>query len=66
MPSEQVRFWLEVVASAAGIAALAAIALELLRARRADARDFIFHISENTSCGKHERVTYEKTSPRHC
>ena len=46
MPSEQLRFWLEAAGSAAGIAALAAIALELLRARKADSRDFYFHVSE--------------------
>ena len=42
MPSEQLRFWLEAIGSFAGIVALAAIALELQRARRADSRDFMF------------------------
>jgi hypothetical protein len=42
VPSEQVRFILESIASIAGIAALVAIALELQRARRADSRDFMF------------------------
>ena len=46
MPSEQFRFLLESIASAAGILALVAIALELLRARRADARDFLFQTYE--------------------
>ena len=46
MPSEQIRFWLESIGSVAGVAALAAIALELIRARRADTRDFLFHTHE--------------------
>ena len=45
MPSEQVRFWLEALGSIAGVVALAAIALELIRARRADTRDFLFAAS---------------------
>ena len=45
MPNEQLRFWLETVGSIAGIAALVAIALELLRARRADTRDFLFEMT---------------------
>lgn len=49
MPSEQLRFWLEVVASIAGVVALAAIALELVRARRADTRDFLFQMSNKYS-----------------
>ena len=46
MPSEQLRFWLETLASITGIAALVFIAMELLRARRADSRDFLFHVYE--------------------
>ena len=46
MPSEQVRFILESIASIAAIAALVAIALELQRARRADTRDFLFYTHE--------------------
>ena len=46
LPNEQVRFWLESAASLAGIIGLFAIASELLRARRADARDFLFQTQE--------------------
>ena len=46
MPSEQLRFVLEIIGSIAGIAALIAIALELQRARKADERDFLFHTYE--------------------
>ena len=46
MPSEQLQFWLESVASLAGIIGIYAIASELLRARRADAREFLFHMAE--------------------
>jgi hypothetical protein len=45
MPSEQLRFWLEGIGSLAGVVALAAIALELVRARRADTRDFLFQMT---------------------
>ena len=43
MPSEQTRFWLEAIASLAGIVGLFVVASELLRARKADAREFLFH-----------------------
>jgi len=46
VPSEQLRFWLESVGSVAGILALAAIALELQRARKADAREFLARAHE--------------------
>ena len=49
MPSEQLRFWLESMGSIAGVAALAAIALELIRARRADTRDFLMQMTKNYS-----------------
>lgn len=56
MPSEQLRFWLETITSVIGLIGVFAIALELLRARRADARDFIFHISE-----KYKDIYNERT-----
>lgn len=56
MPSEQLRFWLELVASFAGIAALAAIALELQRARKADTRDFLFQTTEKINEIRKERI----------
>lgn len=46
MLDQQIRFWLEIIGSAAGIIALFAIALELQRARKADTREFYFHIAE--------------------
>ena len=46
MPSEQLRLVLESIASLAGIVALIAIALELQRARKSDAREYLFHMYE--------------------
>jgi hypothetical protein len=46
MSNEQIRFWLESLATIAGIVGLFAIALELMRSRKADTRAFYFHISE--------------------
>ena len=59
MPSEQVRFLLESIASTAGIAALVAIALELQRARKADVREFLFHTSEKFDAMHEERRIVE-------
>lgn len=59
MPSEQLRFWLEAIGSIAGIVALAAIALELQRARRADEREFLFHAYEKFSGLHRHRVVVE-------
>ena len=56
MPSEQLRFWLEVFSSFAGLVGLAAIALELLRARRADTRDYLLRIHRRLSEISEERV----------
>ena len=63
MPSEQIRFLLETIGSIAGIAALVAIALEFLRARRADARDFLFHIYEKYEGLAKEMVLVESKKP---
>jgi len=60
MLNEQIRFWLEIIGSAAGIIALFAIALELQRARKADTRDFYFHIAEKFDRLEEERaILYE-------
>jgi hypothetical protein len=55
LPSEQVRFWLESTASIIGLIGVFAIALELLRARKADERDFLFHTYE-----KFEKIAIER------
>lgn len=59
MPSEQLRFWIEIVASFAGIVALFAIAMELVRARRADTRDFLFNANEKLNAISSERLYTE-------
>ena len=56
MPSEQIRFWFEIFGSFAGLLGLAAIALELLRARRADTRDYLLRIHSRLSEISEERV----------
>jgi hypothetical protein len=55
VPSDQVRFWLETAASIIGLIGVFAIALELLRARKADERDFLFHTYE-----KYEEIAAER------
>lgn len=60
MPNEQIRFWLESFASIAGIVGLFAIASELLRARKADARDFLFHMYEKFDAMHEERRLMEQ------
>lgn len=59
MPSEQLQFILESITSIVGIAALVAIAIELQRARRADAREFLFHTYEKFSGIHKHRVLVE-------
>ena len=63
MPSEQIRFWLETLATIAGIAALVFVGQELLRARRADARDFLFHIYEKFERLADELILIEAVDP---
>ena len=60
MPSEQLRFVLESIASIAGFAALVATALELQRARRADAREFLFHAYEKFNDIHEHRIIVEQ------
>ena len=55
MPSEQLRFIIETAASIIGLIGVFAIALELLRARKADERDFLFHTYE-----KYEEIAVER------
>ena len=63
MLSEQIRFWLETLGSIAGISALVFVGLELLRARRADARDFLFHIYEKYEGLADELILVEAVDP---
>ena len=59
MPSEQVRFWLEAGASIVGLVGVFAIALELMRARKADVREFLFHTGDQFDAMHDERRIVE-------
>lgn len=60
MLNEQLRFWLESLASLAAIIGLFTIAKELLRARKADQRDFLFHMSDKLDAMHEERRIVEQ------
>jgi hypothetical protein len=60
MLNEQLRFWLESLASIAAIVGLFTIAKELLRARKADQRDFLFHMSDKWDEMHEERRIVEQ------
>ena len=61
MPSDQIRVILENFASVVGIIGIYAIALELLRARKADSREFLFHTYEKFSLLHTERRLVESS-----
>ena len=59
MPNEHFRYWLEIAASLATVGALAAIALELLRARRADSQENSWRIGKRHTEIAGERIVFE-------
>ena len=59
MPNDQIRFWIESFASLIGIVGILAIVWELDRARKADAREFLFYTYAQFNKIHKQRVVVE-------